>query len=140
MTAKAIKFVVVAVFGLGAVATGLACGDLGEVLQNVECLSNSDCGPLDCVVANPPELIAAEDGPKTNITQLGWCREQPSCAVGIQPFCACAIDASSRYVCASTNESARLVPATKPCFASEAQGAGCYCVPQSVACSFPATP
>ncbi|HLT40761.1 MAG TPA: hypothetical protein VK034_31005, partial [Enhygromyxa sp.] len=86
----------------------------------------------------PPTAIPAEDGPKTNITGLGWCRDESVCAVGAQPFCTCSVDAASNYVCATGGDYNRQVPATQPCLTSSS--GTCFCVPVEITCTNPVTP
>jgi hypothetical protein len=144
------KGIIAMAIGLGAFATGLACGNLGEALQNEECYSDSDCGPLDCMVAIPAANVPTSDGmggmglPVTNVTGLGWCREQSYCAAGTQPFCQCAIDAASQIVCISDGDYNRVVPSTQPCWTDNPDPSlnndpDCYCVPLEVQCAYPAS-
>lgn len=138
MRAQAIKWQLASlvVLGLGAMATGVACGSLGDALLDAECFSESDCGPLTCVRPIPPDPIPTSDGDRTNITGLGWCREVSTCAVGEQPFCTCTLNASSKYECTTSGDFQRQVPATIPCLTGT--NGTCFCVPSDLQCTHPA--
>jgi hypothetical protein len=123
LTTTIVKSLVLAL----ALGAGLACGALEESLLEQECFDDSDCGPLDCVIANPNGL---------NPTLLGWCAESPACVNGKQPFCPCGqVPGSSDPVCMNPTDYNRMVPSVEPCW-DQVDPNTCLCLPIDVTCEY----
>lgn len=111
MTTKSSRSILIAL-GLG-FSLASACLD-ESVLENEECGEKADCASDQVCVQT------AYQAESTNVSSFGWCRPEPSCAVGMQPGCQC-LQVGEVYSC-EKHESAEFA------VCPSSQDADCLCV------------